>query len=190
VESWRVAQLVVDRMPGIDSFRGSGYLVAPGLVLTAAHVLAGASAVQVRLDVGQPLTVDVQAERWWADRGGLNGTDLAVVMIPPGVTAGRDVDMARFGRISDRTAVLTVKALGFPRFKLRVSIRKSCGYRRVGSRLPAQTRAGSQDFRILTVARRRCQVRRAGSVPGSGSTHRPCAGGRQPSSGHPGCLLG
>ena len=57
--------------------------------------------------------------------GGLNGTDLAVVMIPPGVTAGRDVDMARFGRISDRTAVLTVKALGFPRFKLRGGVARS-----------------------------------------------------------------
>ena len=76
MESWRVAQIVVDRMPGIDSFRGSGYLVAPGLVLTAAHVLAGASAVQVRLDVGQPLTVDVQAERWWADREALTAPTL------------------------------------------------------------------------------------------------------------------
>ena len=32
-----------------------------------------------------------------------------------------------------------------------VSTRKSCGYRRVGSCLPAQTRTRSQDFRILTV---------------------------------------
>ena len=31
-----------------------------------------------------------------------------------------------------------------------VSIRKSCGYRLVGLRLPAQTRTRSQDFRILT----------------------------------------
>jgi len=31
-----------------------------------------------------------------------------------------------------------------------VSIRKSCGYRWVGLRLPAQTRTRSQDFRILT----------------------------------------
>ena len=121
VESWRVAQIVVDRGAGIDSFRGSGYLVAPGLVLTAAHVLAGASAVRVRLDVGQPTEVDVQAERWWADPDGHHGTDLAVVMIPADVTAGRDVDPARFGRISDCTAVLAVQALGFPRFKLRGS---------------------------------------------------------------------
>lgn len=120
-EPWRVAQIVVDRGGGIESFRGSGYLVGPSLVLTAAHVLAGASAVRVRLDVGQPTEVDVQAERWWADPEGHHGTDLAVVMIPADVTAGRAVDLARFGRISDCTAVLAVQALGFPRFKLRGS---------------------------------------------------------------------
>src|SRR5260370_2506894 len=35
-----------------------------------------------------------------------------------------------------------------------VSIRKSCGYRRVDLCLPAQTRMRSQDFRIRTVDRR------------------------------------
>ena len=114
---------------GIEGFRGSGYLVAPGLVLTAAHVVAGASAVRVRLDVGQPTEIDVQAERWWADPDGHNGTDLAVVMIPADVTAGREVEPARFGRISDCTAVLAVQAFGFPRFKLRGS---RCQYRRAG----------------------------------------------------------
>ncbi len=53
VEAWRVAQLVVDRGPGYELSRGSGYLVAPGRVLTAAHVVAGASVVRVLLDVGQ-----------------------------------------------------------------------------------------------------------------------------------------
>jgi Trypsin-like peptidase domain len=119
VESWRVAQIVADRRGGIDSFRGSGYLVAPGVVLTAAHVLGGASAVRVRLDVGQQAEIEVPAERWWADPDGHHGTDLAVVIIPADVTAGRDVERARFGRISDCTAVLAVQALGFPRFKLR-----------------------------------------------------------------------
>jgi hypothetical protein len=119
MESWRVAQIAVDRGAGIDSFRGSGYLVAPGLVLTAAHVLAGACTVRVRLDVGQPGQVDVQAKQWWADPDEGNGTDLAVVMIPADVSAGRDIERARFGRISDCTAVLAVQALGFPRFKLR-----------------------------------------------------------------------
>ncbi|MGP0024431.1 MAG: trypsin-like peptidase domain-containing protein, partial [Streptosporangiaceae bacterium] len=118
-EAWRVAQLVVDRGPGDEGSRGSGYLVAPGLVLTAAHVVAGAVTVRVRLDVGQPAEVDVLAAGWWADPVGHHRTDLAVVMIAPDATAGREVEPARFGRISEGMAVLAVQAFGFPRFKLR-----------------------------------------------------------------------
>ena len=120
-ESWQVAQMVVDRGPAGDGSRASGYLVAPGLVLTAAHVAAGASAVQVRLDVGQRVEVDVQAEGWWADPEGHNGTDLAVVMIPAEATARRDAVRAPCGRIRDGTAVLAVQAFRFPLFKLRAS---------------------------------------------------------------------
>jgi hypothetical protein len=115
-ESWRVAQIVVERAPPDDDSRGSGYLVAPTVVLTAAHVVAGARVVRVRLDVGPRTEVEVQADSWWAD---LNGTDLAVVMIPGAATAVRDVELARFGRISDCMAVLPVQAFGFPQFKLR-----------------------------------------------------------------------
>ena len=119
VEPWRVAQLAVDRGPGHEGSRGSGYLVAPGRVLTAAHVVAGASAVRVRLDVGQDTEIDVQAESWWADPAGHEGTDLAVVTIPETATAGRTFESARFGRISDSAAVVSVDAFGFPLFKLR-----------------------------------------------------------------------
>ena len=69
-EPWRVAQLVVDRGPGRSGSRGPGYLIAPGRVLTAAHVVAGASVVLVRLDVGQETGINVQAEKWWADPAG------------------------------------------------------------------------------------------------------------------------
>lgn len=118
-EPWRVAQIVADRGASVERFYGSGYLVGRDRVLTTAHVLAGASAVRVRLDVGQPGEIDVRAERWWADPAGDERTDLAVIMIPRDVIAGRDVDLARFGRISDCAAVLKVEALGFPLFKLR-----------------------------------------------------------------------
>ena len=106
VDPWRVAQIAVERGPGHDGSRGSGYLIAPGRVLTAAHVVAGASAVRVRLDVGQDTEIDVQAESWWADPAGHQGTDLAVVTIPETATAGRTFEPARFGRISDCAAVL------------------------------------------------------------------------------------
>ena len=118
-EPWRVAQVAVERGPGGAGSRGSGYLVGPGLVLTAAHVVAGARVVRVRLDVGQRTEVDVLAEGWWADPEGSEGTDLAVVTIAGAATAGREVEPARFGRISDGMAVLAVQASGFPGLKLR-----------------------------------------------------------------------
>ena len=50
---------------------------------------------------------------------GAEATDLAVIIIPETAMAGRTVEVAQFGRISDSTAVLSVEAFGFPRFKLR-----------------------------------------------------------------------
>jgi hypothetical protein len=88
-------------------------------VLTAAHVVIEASAIRVRLDVGQDTEIDVQAESWWADPAGHERTDLAVVTIPEAATRGRTVEPARFGRIRDGTAALSVNAFGFPFFKLR-----------------------------------------------------------------------
>ena len=117
-QAWRVAQLAAERGPGGAGSRESVYLVGPGRVLTAAHVVAGARAVRVRLDVGQRTEVEVRAEGWWADPAGSSGTDLAVVMIPGGVTAERAVEPARFGGIGDGTAVVAVQAFAFPASKL------------------------------------------------------------------------
>jgi hypothetical protein len=119
VDPWRVAQIAVERGPGQEGLRGSGYLIAPGRVLTAAHVMAGAVVVRVRLDLGKGTRIDVLAERWWADPSGHQGTDLAVITIPEAATAGRAVEPTRFGRISDCAAVLKLEAFGFPLFKLR-----------------------------------------------------------------------
>ncbi len=127
MEPWRVAQIVTisaseeSAEAGVKRVLGSGFLVAPGIVLTAAHVLAGAAEVRVRLDVGQPAEISILADEWWADPAEHNGTDLGFVVIPAEKTAGRDVDPARFGRVSDGTAVLPVSAWGFPRHKLRSS---------------------------------------------------------------------
>jgi hypothetical protein len=118
-DPWRVAQIAVEHGPTQDGFKGSGYLVAPGRVLTAAHVLDGGSAVRIRLDVGQRSQIEVEAETWWADPAGADGTDLAVIIIPEDVTAERSFEPARFGCISDCAAVVPVSASGFPLFKLR-----------------------------------------------------------------------
>ena len=139
VDPWRVAQIAVDRGPGHDGSRGSGYLIAPGRVLTAAHVVAGASVVRVRLDVGQDTEIDVQAESWWADPAGHHGTDLAVITIPETATAGRAFEPARFGRISDCAAVLIggrvrLPALQAPGRPCRRSATRGCSGLRAGGR--------------------------------------------------------
>lgn len=119
VDPWRVAQITVERGPGEERSRGSGYLIAPGRVLTAAHVVARASAVWVQLDVGQETQITVSAKGWCADPAGHEGTDLAVITIPKAATAGRACEMARLAWISGGAAVLQVEAFGFPLFKLR-----------------------------------------------------------------------
>ena len=116
-DPWRVAQIEVGRGLGSTSLMGSGYLAAPGRVLTAAHILAGARSIRVLLDVGQDTEVEATAEDWWADPR----TDLAVVMIPVEVAGGRGCNPAMFGRISGTAAVLPVQASGFPVFKLRAT---------------------------------------------------------------------
>ena len=119
VEPWRVAQVSVSREAGDNASRGSGYLIAPGRVLTAAHVVAEAQVVWVRLDVGQGAELKVQAESWWADPSGASSSDLAVLIIPEDTCAGRECVPVQFGRIGDCAAVLLVQAFGFPRFKVR-----------------------------------------------------------------------
>ena len=105
-EPWRVAQIAVKRGSGGEGSRGSGYLVTPGRVLTAAHVVAGASAVMIRLDVGRATQIEVEAESWWAARAPHQSTDLAVVVIPASATAGRTCEPALFGQIRDCAAAL------------------------------------------------------------------------------------
>jgi tetratricopeptide (TPR) repeat protein len=108
----RVAEVVVTHPGGRR--RGSGYRVCDDVVLTAAHVLADALAVEVRFESDLAGPWCAEATAWDADRE----SDLATVVIAP----RRDepaLTAARFGRVGDRAAVLAVQAVGFPRWKLR-----------------------------------------------------------------------
>ena len=67
---WRVAQLLTSRGRDQPAGRGSGYLIAPGVVLTAAHVLTDAVTVDVLQDVGHAEQITV--------------TDGQVVVVGPG----------------------------------------------------------------------------------------------------------
>jgi hypothetical protein len=107
----RVAEVIVT--VGGQRRRGSGYRVTTGAVLTAAHVVAGADSVSVRFEPDLPGEWTVAATDWRLDVE----SDLAVLIIVP--RDSEELEPARFGRVGDRAAVLTVQAVGFPLWKMR-----------------------------------------------------------------------
>lgn len=109
----RAAEVIVDLAGGGAGRRGSGYLVSPGRVLTAAHVVEGAEAVQVRFEADRPGERTVEAAVGWRHEY----LDVAVLTLAE--DDGIDLPPVRFGRTGEQDAVLRCAALGFPRFKLR-----------------------------------------------------------------------
>ncbi|MEE1804154.1 trypsin-like peptidase domain-containing protein [Streptomyces sp. JV176] len=108
----RAAEIIVTLPDG--GRRGSGYLVAPGRLLTAAHVVAGATGIRVRFDADRPGERTVRATVAWSD----TGIDVAVLAVP--ADGPRPLpEPVRFARVGDSDAVLRCSAIGFPRFKLR-----------------------------------------------------------------------
>ncbi|MGW0550842.1 trypsin-like peptidase domain-containing protein [Streptomyces altiplanensis] len=107
----RVAEVVVTPAGGGRGRRGSGYLVAPGRVLTAAHVVEGASGIRVRFEADRPGEQVVTANVEWKHQG----IDVAVLAVPDAGTDGA----AAYGRLGEHDAVVRCTAVGFPRFKLR-----------------------------------------------------------------------
>jgi S1-C subfamily serine protease len=100
----RVAEILVERA-GKPLRRGSGYLVAPGWVLTAAHVVTGAQAISVWLGAPARLTAD----------GELSVVPGAVLLLPEADLAllpveAPPVDRVLFGRL-DRDAVQRLPAV-------------------------------------------------------------------------------
>ncbi|MGP4047492.1 trypsin-like peptidase domain-containing protein [Streptomyces sp. 2A115] len=109
----RVAQVIVALAGSGSGRRGSGYLVAPGKVLTAAHVVEGAADVRVRFQAERPGERIVEASVAWRHEG----IDVAVLALLD--DADPDIAPVSFGRVGETDAVLRCTALGFPRFKLR-----------------------------------------------------------------------
>jgi tetratricopeptide (TPR) repeat protein len=105
------ATVVMVRL-GDKGRRGSGYLVAPGKVLTAAHVVEGAAGVQVRFEGDRSDRRVVDAVVEWAH----TGIDVAVLAVPED-----DVPLVSYGGLDEADAVVWCTALGFPRFKMRTN---------------------------------------------------------------------
>ncbi|MET9864959.1 trypsin-like peptidase domain-containing protein, partial [Streptomyces sp. NPDC006386] len=127
----RAAEIIVALPDGAR--RGSGYLLAPGRVLTAAHVVRDARDVRVRFEADRPGERVVGATVAWAH----DGIDVAVLTLPENAASPTlpenaavptrprpdrlpdDVPPVRFGGVGEQDAVLGCSAMGFPRFKLR-----------------------------------------------------------------------
>ncbi|MBT2418225.1 trypsin-like peptidase domain-containing protein [Streptomyces sp. ISL-22] len=109
----QVAEIIVAPPERGAARRGTGYLFAPGKVLTAAHVVDGASAVRVRFQADRPGERTVAAEVLYRH----DAVDVAVLALPAEPVT--DVVPAGFGRIGDQDAVLPCTTMGYPRFKLR-----------------------------------------------------------------------
>lgn len=107
----RAAEIIVG--PPGGARRGSGYLVGPGRVLTAAHVVADADTAVVRFQAHRPEQWAAEATVAWTH----DGLDIAVLILPD--HENDDVPPVSFGRAGDQDAVLACTAMGFPRFKLR-----------------------------------------------------------------------
>lgn len=110
----RAAEVV--SLPGDPEERGSGYLVTQDLVMTAAHLVAGSSAAQVRFFRGRRGEWSARAEVVWSS----SELDLALLRMVSSSLTGRDgvppVSPVAFGCITQPTRC---EALGYPRFKLR-----------------------------------------------------------------------
>jgi hypothetical protein len=111
----RLAEVMV--RTGDQWERGSGYLVAPGWVLTACHVIQGADCIGVWLGMPLELRDEARLDVDSADILRVPSADLALLPIS-GVDS--EVEQVLFGRLDRGTATPVVAgAAGCPRFKLR-----------------------------------------------------------------------
>jgi tetratricopeptide (TPR) repeat protein len=114
-----LAEVIVQDREGRQS-RGSGYRVAPGWVLTAAHVVTDAARIALwlgipaRLSPDDGIGVNVSGIRFLPD------LDLALVPLPGSVAAPADYIAPLFGQLDrDSDRQVPAVACGCPWFKLR-----------------------------------------------------------------------
>lgn len=126
----RVAELIVASPSGRR--RASGYRVTSACIITAMHAIQDADSITVRFHPSNRGPWTCVATIALADAS----TDIALLEIQPAESQEADISVARFGRVSDRAAVLHAEAVGFPRWKLRI-----------GDIAPADTAIPEKPFR-------------------------------------------
>ncbi|MEU5643847.1 serine protease [Streptomyces milbemycinicus] len=112
VEAGRVAEVIVAL--GEDrGRRGSGYLIAAGTVLTAAHVVDDAVTVTVRFDADRPEERTFEASVAWRHDG------IHVAVLTLAGSGPQEVSATPLGRVGEHDAEVRCSAAGFPLHKLR-----------------------------------------------------------------------
>ncbi|WP_369169591.1 trypsin-like peptidase domain-containing protein [Streptomyces sp. R28] len=109
----QVAEVIVAASERGEARRGTGYLFAPGKLLTAAHVVDGTNDVCVRLQADRPGERTFKAVVQYRHEA----IDVAVLALAE--EPGTDIVPAVFGGVGDQDAVLPCTTMGYPRFKLR-----------------------------------------------------------------------
>ncbi|TYR64108.1 trypsin-like peptidase domain-containing protein [Streptomyces parvus] len=124
---------------------GTGYLVGPGLVLTAAHVvLVGDDARSTPVAVGGPGREPVEGEVvWWRQD---EKADAALVRVPAARDAGPlSRPPTRFGALVSALPAQSAEAIGFPRLQKYGSVRDQEHF---AGRLSPQTGAVSGHYEL------------------------------------------
>jgi S1-C subfamily serine protease len=122
---------------------GSGYLIAPTLLLTAAHVIDGVG--RARLVIGYPAT---DAHVLSADsRTAISDprADIALLAIDP---VRGPVPPAPWARLDTRSADVTVTTLGFPQFSLAADGGRALHVATGTARPAVNVRGGSLRFEV------------------------------------------
>lgn len=112
VEAGRVAEVIVTPRDG-PGRRGSGYLIATGTVLTAAHVVDDALTVAVRFDADRPEERTFEASVAWRHDG------IHVAVLTLAGAGPEEVSATPLGRVGEHDAEVRCSAAGFPLHKLR-----------------------------------------------------------------------
>lgn len=147
IDPGRVAQFIVT-LPDGTTRRGSGYLIGTTAVLTAAHVIDSAESVLVRFAPDQSGEWTAKVTSHWVHPG----SDLAVVTIAT-TMQGPAVEPALFAGMPFADAVVELRSVGFPLWKLRTDVAGDATYRdshhAVGKgALLSNSREGTLEFTV------------------------------------------